>query len=253
VIDAVGNPQTLLVLGGTSDIALATAKKYAEASPLRIILADRPEESDRLTAAAESLRKIGSTVSILTFDARKPETHAEVIDKAFADGDVDVTLIAFGIQGDNEKGWTDVEATRAVADINYVAPVSLGVLLANKLRAQRHGRVAVMSSPAGERARRSNFVYGASKAGLDVFFSGLAYALDEYGVKVTVVRPNFTHTKLTKGMDAAPMANTPESVADAIVEGVAKGKPTVYAPAQFKFVMSVLRHVPRPIFRKLPI
>lgn len=253
MIDAVGNPQTLLVLGGTSDIALATAKKYAEKSPLRIILADRPEESERLDAAADSLRKTGSTVSILTFDARKPETHAEVIDKAFADGDVDVTLIAFGIQGDNEKGWTDVEAARAVADINYVAPVSLGVLLANKLRGQGHGRVAVMSSPAGERARRSNFVYGASKAGLDVFFSGLAYALDEHGVKVTVVRPNFTHTKLTKGMDAAPMANTPESVADAIYDGVAKGKPVVYAPAQFKFVMSVLRHVPRPIFRKLPI
>lgn len=147
MIDAVGNPQSLLVLGGTSDIALATAKQYAEARPLRIILADRPEESERLNEAAETLRKTGSTVSILTFDARKAETHAEVIDKAFADGDVDVTLIAFGIQGDNEKGWTDVEAARAVADINYVAPVSLGVLLAAKLRKQGHGNVAVMSSP----------------------------------------------------------------------------------------------------------
>ncbi|MEV6229469.1 decaprenylphospho-beta-D-erythro-pentofuranosid-2-ulose 2-reductase [Saccharopolyspora shandongensis] len=253
MIDAVGNPQSLLVLGGTSDIALATAQKYAEQRPLRIILADRPEEQERLDQAAERLRKTGSTVSILTFDARKPETHAEVIDKAFADGDVDVTLIAFGIQGDNEKGWSDVEAARAVADINYTAPVSLGVLLASKLRKQGHGNIAVMSSPAGERARRSNFVYGSSKAGLDVFFSGLGYALEEHGVKVTVVRPNFTHTKLTEGMKAAPMANTPESVAEVIVNGVRKGSPLVYAPAQFRFVMSILRHVPRAIFRRLPI
>ncbi|GAA4611476.1 decaprenylphospho-beta-D-erythro-pentofuranosid-2-ulose 2-reductase [Saccharopolyspora hordei] len=253
MIDAVGNPQSLLLLGGTSDIALATAKRYAEARPLRIILADRPEEQERLDAAAEQLRATGSTVTVLHFDARKPETHAEVIDKAFADGDIDVTLIAFGIQGDNEKGWTDVEAARAVADVNYVAPVSLGVLLAERLRKQGHGHLAVMSSPAGERARRSNFVYGSSKAGLDVFFSGLAYALEEYGVKVTVVRPNFTHTKLTEGMKPAPMSNTPDSVAKAIVDGVRKGSPVVYAPAQFRWVMTVLRHVPRALFRRLPI
>lgn len=253
MIDAVGNPQSLLVLGGTSDIALATAQKYAEQRPLRIILADRPEEQERLDEAAERLRKTGSTVSVLTFDARKPETHAEVIDKAFADGDIDVTLVAFGIQGDNEKGWTEVGAARAVAEINYVAPVALGVLLAEKLRKQGHGNLAVMSSPAGERARRSNFVYGSSKAGLDVFYTGLTYALEEYGVKVTVVRPNFTHTKLTAGMKAAPMANTPESVAKVIVDGVRKGSPLVYAPAQFRFVMAILRHVPRAIFRRLPI
>lgn len=252
MINAVGDPQSLFVLGGTSDIALATAQKYAERRPLRIVLADRPEESERMSAAVERLRKTGSTVSTLTFDARKPETHAEVIDKAFADGDIDVTLVAFGIQGDNEKGWTDVDAARAVAEINYVAPVTLGVLLAEKLRKQGHGHVAVMSSPAGERARRSNFVYGSSKAGLDVFYTGLTYALSGSGVKVTVVRPNFVHTKLTEGMKPAPMAQTPEQVASAIVDGVRKGKEQVYAPPQMRWVMTVMRHLPRPIFRRLP-
>jgi len=252
VINAVGNPQSLFVLGGTSDIALATAQKYAEAQPLRIILADRPEESERMAAAVEQLRKTGSTVSTLTFDARKPETHAEVIDKAFAEGDIDVTLIAFGIQGDNEKGWTEVGAARAVAEINYVAPMTLGVLLAEKLRKQGHGRLAVMSSPAGERARRSNFVYGSSKAGLDVFYTGLTYALSESGVKVTVVRPNFVRTKLTKDMKPAPMAQTSEQVATAIVDGVRKGKHLIYVPTQMRWVMTVLNHLPRPIFRRLP-
>jgi decaprenylphospho-beta-D-erythro-pentofuranosid-2-ulose 2-reductase len=252
VIDAVGNPQSLFVLGGTSDIALATAQKYAEQRPLRIVLADRPEESERMAAAVERLRKTGSTVTTLTFDARKPETHAEVVDKAFADGDIDVTLIAFGIQGDNEKGWTNAEAARAVGEINYIAPMTLGVLVTEKLRKQGHGRLVVMSSPAGERARRSNFVYGSSKAGLDIFFTGLTYALSDSGVKVTVVRPNFVRTKLTEGMKPAPMAQTPEQVAAAIVDGVRKGKEELYVPPQMRLVMSVLRHVPRPIFRKLP-
>lgn len=252
MINAVGIPQSLLVLGGTSDIALATAQKYAEQRPLRIVLADRPEESERMAAAVERLRKTGSTVSTLTFDARKPETHAEVVDKAFAEGDIDITLVAFGIQGDNEKGWTDVEAASAVAEINYVAPIRLGVLLAQKLREQGHGHLAVMSSPAGERARRSNFVYGSSKAGLDVFYTGLTYALSDSGVKVTVVRPNFVHTKLTEGMKPAPMAQTPEQVASAIVDGVRKGKEEIYAPPQMRWVMTVLRHLPRAIFRRLP-
>ncbi|GAA4840907.1 decaprenylphospho-beta-D-erythro-pentofuranosid-2 -ulose 2-reductase [Saccharopolyspora rosea] len=250
MIDAVGNPQSLLVLGGTSDIALATAEKYAAQRPLRIVLAARP--SDRLEAAAERLRKTGSTVTTVPFDARDPETHAEVVEKAFADGDIDITLVAFGVQGDNEKGWTDVEAAREVAEVNYVAPVTLGVRLAEKLRKQGHGHLVLMSSPAAERARRSNFVYGASKAGADAFYTGLTYALSDAGVKVTVVRPNFVHTKLTEGMKPAPMAQAPEQVAESIVDAVRKGKEQVWAPAQMRWVMTVLRHLPRVVFRRLP-
>ena len=250
MIDAVGNPQSLLLLGGSSDIALATAERYAQQRPLRIVLAARP--SERVEAAAERLRETGSTVTTVEFDAREPETHADALDKAFADGDIDITLVAFGVQGDNERGWTEVEAAREVAEVNYVAPVTLGVRLAEKLRRQGHGHLVAMSSPAAERARRSNFVYGSSKAGLDAFYTGLTYALSDSGVKVTVVRPNFVHTKLTEGLQAAPMAQTPEQVAAVIVDAVRKGKEQVWAPAQMRWVMTVLRHLPRVIFRRLP-
>ena len=252
MIDAVGNPQSLFILGGTSDIALATAEKYAEQRPLRIILAARPEENEQLEAAAERLRKTGSEVTTLNFEAREPETHAEVVEKAFAGGDVDVTLVAFGMQADNEKGWTDANLARLNADVNYTAPVSLGVHLADKLRKQGHGSLVVMSSPAGERARRTNFVYGSAKAGLDVFYSGLTYALSDSGVKVTVVRPNFVKTKLTAGMKPAPMAQTPEQVGAAIVNAVRKGRESIWVPDQMRLVMTVLRHMPRIVFRRLP-
>ncbi|MCC5697250.1 SDR family NAD(P)-dependent oxidoreductase, partial [Klebsiella pneumoniae] len=109
--------------------------------------------------------------------------------------------------------------------------------LAEKLRKQGHGHLVVMSSPAAERARRSNFVYGSSKAGLDSFYTGLTYALSGSGVKVTVVRPNFVHTKLTEGMKPAPMAQTPDQVADVITDAVRKGKEQVWAPAQMRWVM----------------
>nr|WP_218863310.1 decaprenylphospho-beta-D-erythro-pentofuranosid-2-ulose 2-reductase [Actinopolyspora biskrensis] len=240
----------MLLLGGTSDIALATAEQYARRRPLRIVLAARP--SERLEAAAERLRGTGSTVTTVPFDARNPDTHADTLDKAFADGDIDISLVAFGTLGDQEELWTDVEAAREMAEINYVAPVTVGVLLAERMRKQGHGHIVALSSVAGERVRRSNFAYGSSKAGMDGFYTGLTEALRPSGVKVTVVRPGHVKSKMTEGMKEAPLAQTPEQVARIIVDSVRKGRELVWAPAQFRYVMSVLRHLPRAVFRRLP-
>ena len=105
---------------------------------------------------------------------------------------------------------------------------------------------------AGERARRANFVYGSTKAGLDAFYTGLAEAVREFGVRVTVVRPGFVHTRMTEGRKPAPLSTTPEAVAAVVVDAVRKGKELVWAPAALRPVMSVLRHLPRSVFRRLP-
>jgi decaprenylphospho-beta-D-erythro-pentofuranosid-2-ulose 2-reductase len=110
-----------------------------------------------------------------------------------------------------------------------------------------------LSSVAGERARKSNFVYGSSKAGMDAFFQGLADSLEGTAVKVMVVRPGFVHTKMTEGLEPAPLSTTPEAVAAAIVRGLARGTGTVWVPPALRYAMSALRHLPRPVFRKLPI
>lgn len=251
MINAVGDPQSLLLLGGTSEIGLAIAEKYATSGQLRVILAGRP--SDRLDAAADRLREKGATVSVLAFDARNPETHAEVVEKAFADGDVDVAVLAFGLLGDPEQAWTDVATARELAEVNYVAPVTLGVALADRFTRQGHGNLVALSSVAGERIRRSNFVYGSTKAGMDGFFVGLTEALRPHGVRVTVVRPGFVKTKMTEGMPAAPLSQTADQVADVVVHAVRTGAELVWAPAALRVVMSVLRHVPRAIFRRLPV
>jgi len=251
VIDAVGNPQSLLLLGGTSEIALATAERYATRRPLRVVLAARP--SPRLDKAAERLDRLGATVTTLPFDAADTATHPAMIEKAFADGDIDLTLVAFGMLGDQEKAWTDHAAAVELAQVNYVGAVSVGVLLAQELKRQGHGTLAVLSSAAAERPRRSNFAYGSTKVGMDAFYTGLTEALLPSGVKVCVIRPGFVHTKMTAGMKPAPLSVTPEQVAEVIMDAVAQGSEQAWAPNPLRYIMSALRHVPRPIFRRLPI
>jgi decaprenylphospho-beta-D-erythro-pentofuranosid-2-ulose 2-reductase len=251
MIDAVGTPQSLLLLGGTSDIALAVARRYAAVRPLRVILAARP--SGRRTAAAAELVALGCTVDQVDLEARQPESHATTVEAAFAGGDIDVVVVAFGLLGEPEEAWTDPAVALELAEVNYVAPVHLGVLLAARLKTQGHGRIVALSSVAGERVRRSNFVYGSTKAGLDGFYLGLGEALRGTGVEVLVVRPGFVRSKMTEGLDAAPLAVTPEQVAETVVAAVQEHKELVWAPGAMRVVMSGLRHVPRALFRRLPI
>lgn len=250
MFDAVGNPQSILLLGGTSEIGLAIVEAFASDRPMRVVLAGR--ESERLDAAKSRLVKLGCAVEALPFDACEPDTHADVVRKAFTGGDIDVAIVAFGILGDNERAWTDVAAAVELAQVNYTAAVSVGVALAERMKAQGHGSLVALSSVAGERARRANFVYGSTKAGLDAFYTGLTEAVREFGVRVTVVRPGFVHTKMTEGRPPAPLSTTPEAVAKVVVGAVRSGKELVWAPAQLRPVMTVLRHLPRAVFRRLP-
>ncbi len=251
MIDAVGTPQTLLLLGGTSDIALAIARRYAKVRPLEVILAARATE--RRTAAAAELTGLGCTVKEVDFSARYTASHTATIDACFADEDVDVAVVAFGILGDAEQLWTDQAAAVELAEVNYVAPVSCGVLLAERLRAQGHGTIVALSSVAGEKIRRSNFAYGSSKAGMDGFYLGLGEALRGTGVDVLVVRPGFVRSKMTTGLSPAPLSVTPEEVAEATVAAVHEGRTLIWVPNAMRVMMSGLRHVPRPLFRRLPI
>lgn len=251
MIDAVGNPQSLLLLGGTSEIALATAERYATRRSLRVVLAARP--SSRLDEAAQRLDRVGATVSTLPFDAVDTGSHPAIIEKAFADGDIDLTLVAFGLLGDQEKAWTDHASALELAQVNYLGAVSVGVLVAQALQSQGHGALVALSSAAAERPRRSNFGYGASKAGLDAFYTGLTDALRPSGIKVSVIRPGFVRSRMTAGMKPAPLSVTPDQVAEVIMDAVANGREQAWAPAPMRHVMSALRHLPRPIFRKLPI
>lgn len=249
--DAFGTPQSLLVLGGTSDIALATARRLVLRRTRTVRLAGRP--SPGLEAAAADLRGLGAEVRTIAFDALASESHEKVLGKVFAEGDVDMVLLAFGVLGDQANDERDPVAAARVAQTNYTGGVSAGLVCARALEAQGHGSLVVLSSVAGERARRSNFIYGSSKAGLDAFAQGLGDALHGTGVHVMVVRPGFVRSRMTAGLPETPLATTPEAVASAIELGLRRRSETVWVPGALRLVMSALRHVPRRVFRRLPV
>jgi decaprenylphospho-beta-D-erythro-pentofuranosid-2-ulose 2-reductase len=251
--DSLGAVQSVLVLGAGSDIARATLRALAERRARTVVLAARDVAS--LAPLVEELRELGvDRVEAVPFDARDTEHHSALVDDVFARvGDIDLALLAFGVLGDQDVAERDADVAVDIARVNYVGAISVGVPLAQKMRAQGHGTIVALSSVAGERARRSNFVYGSSKAGMDAFFQGLGDSLTGSGVHVLVVRPGFVHTKMTDGMTAAPLSTTPEAVADAIVRGLERGSDTVWVPPNLRHVMSLLRHVPRPVFRRLSI
>ncbi|EID12107.1 short chain dehydrogenase [Mycobacterium xenopi RIVM700367] len=253
VLDAVGNPQTVLLLGGTSEIGLAICERYLQNAPARIVLAALPDDPGRDDAIAQMKAAGAKSVELVDFDALDTDSHPAVIEQAFAGGDVDVAIVAFGLLGDAEELWQNQRKAVQIAQINYTAAVSVGVLLGEKMRAQGFGQIIAMSSAAGERVRRSNFVYGSTKAGLDGFYLGLGEALRECGVRVLVIRPGQVRTRMSAHLKEAPLTVDKEYVADLAVTAAAKGKELVWAPGAFRYVMMVLRHIPRPIFRKLPI
>jgi len=253
VIDAVGNPQTILLLGGTSEIGLAICERYLRNAPAHIVLAALPDDPGRDEAVAQMRAAGAKSVRVVDFDAVATDSHPAVIEECFSAGDVDVAIVAFGLLGDAEELWQNQRKAVQIAEINYTAAVSVGVLLGEKMRSQGFGRIIAMSSAAGERVRRSNFVYGSTKAGLDGFYLGLGEALREYGVRVLVIRPGQVRTRMSAHVKEAPLTVDKEYVADLAFTASARGKDLVWAPGAFRYVMMVLRHIPRAIFRKLPI
>ncbi len=246
--DALGRPDAVLVLGGSSDIATALLRRLVDAGTRRVVLAGR--DPDALRARAE--RFAPAAVSVLPFDAEDPAGHAATVDAAFAGGDLDLVVLAFGQLGDQQRAEADPSHAVTLATVNYVGAVSAGLHVARRLREQGHGTLVVLSSVAGERARRSNFVYGSTKAGLDAFAQGLDAALEGSGARVMIVRPGFVRSAMTAGLPDPPLATTPDVVARAIVRGLQLERRVIWVPSAFRPVMAVLRHLPTPIFRRLP-
>jgi decaprenylphospho-beta-D-erythro-pentofuranosid-2-ulose 2-reductase len=248
--DGVGDVQSVLVLGGGSDIAQAIVRRLVARRCRTVVLAAR--RPDELGPVAAELAAAGATpVECVAFDADRVEDHRSVIDGAFArHRDLDVVIIAFGVVDDGADTLA-VDVAVAAARTNYVGAVSAGLVAAECLRRQGHGTLVVLSSVAGQRIRRANFVYGSSKAGLDAFAQGLGDALAPEGIRVVVVRPGFVATKMTAGRRAAPMATTVDAVADAVVAAIRAGRDIVWIPPALRYAFAVFAHLPRRLWRRL--
>jgi decaprenylphospho-beta-D-erythro-pentofuranosid-2-ulose 2-reductase len=251
--DAFGRPQSAVVFGGTSDIARAIVERLIPLGCTTVVLAGRDAEA--LKKSAEEARAAGATeVHEVTFDALTLTDVSGVVDACFAaaGGQVDLVLMAVGVLGNQAVDEVDATATADVLTATTVWPAAALAASFEKLRKQGQGRIIVLSSVAGVRVRRANYVYGAAKSGLDAYAIGLSEAARGTGVDVHIVRPGFVHTKMTEGMPAAPFSTDRGAVADAVIHGIERGQTVIWAPAPLRFLFNGFRLLPQAVWRRLP-
>ena len=248
--NALGEPQTVVLLGGTSDIGRAIVSELLSPSTRTVVLAARRPGEVKIG----DLERPGLAVDVVAFEATATGSHqAFVRDLAARHGDLDVVIVAFGQLEDQAELDADPARAAELVQVNYTGAVSVSLAVAEQFRRQGHGRLVVLSSVAGERVRKANFVYGSSKAGLDAFAQGLGDALVGSGASVLVVRPGFVHSRMTQGRAATPLASTPTAIATATARALRRGQRTVWVPSTLRPVFMVFRHLPGVVWRRLPL
>lgn len=239
----------VLLVGGTSEIGLAIVRRLARDAAVRPFLLGR--DGDRLAAVAASL---GPGTEYDVVDAEALEDHEGAIVRAFERaGAFDVVVLAVGRLGGQAGLDADRNESLGVMRVNFLGAGSLLLAALGALRRQGRGALVVLSSAAVERPRASNAIYGAAKSGLDSLAQAMGDSLAGGGVRVLVVRPGFVRTRMTAGLKPAPFAVSAEAVAEATVRGLAGNQHTIWVPGVLRYVFAVLRHLPRPIYRRLPL
>jgi decaprenylphospho-beta-D-erythro-pentofuranosid-2-ulose 2-reductase len=253
VNDPFGRPNSVLVLGGTSDIARAFVRTLVSDGCEKVVLAGR--DQSQLTEAATEAREAGADfVTTVVFEATDVDQAGAVVDSGFAAvGRVDLVVIAVGLLYDAEEDERDPERVARCITVNFTWPAAALSRIAHHFREQGSGRAVVLSSVAGVRVRRANYVYGSAKAGLDAYSRTVHETLAGSGAGVMVVRPGFVRTKMTEGRKARPMSTTADEVARDIVKGLQDNATVVWSPRVMRAVFFAFRLLPEPIWRRLPV
>jgi decaprenylphospho-beta-D-erythro-pentofuranosid-2-ulose 2-reductase len=243
-------PKKILVLGATSGMAEATCRLWASRGDHLFLVA---RSAEKLTAVAADMRVRGAgfvdtAVADLDDTAKHPEMLAHAVDSLAG---LDVAFLALGVLGDAKKAEVSFEEANRIVQTNFGSVVSLLTWLGNFCAQRHHGTLAVLSSVAGDRGRKSNYVYGSSKAALSTFVDGLRNRIDREGVRVMTIKPGPVKTAMTEGMDVKSGMADVEDVAEALVKSIDKGTDVVYVPGKWRLIMAVIRAIPESIFKKL--
>jgi len=250
--NAFGQPQNIVVLGGSSDIARAITKKLCAARAHTIILAGRNQELlDE--AAREALDYGASKTDTVVFDAEDVTSASTAVAKAFdkAGDHVDLVIMAVGLLGDQLRDQSDVAAATRMMNVNFTWPVAALTEVRNRLVAQSSGRILVFSSVGAVRVRGSAYLYGGAKAGLDRLCGGMADSLMGTGVSLQLVRPGVVRSKMTEGLSEVPFTTGVNEVAQNVLKGLSSGDRVIWSPPMLKYVFAILRHLPAPVWRKV--
>jgi len=244
--------QRIVILGAASAIAEATARLWA-ARGARLVLVAR--DAARLKSIAADLEARGARQAIVwPLDCASADAGVELDRMAQSLNGLDILLLAYGVSGEQPELERDPGAAAKLVQTNFSSATAWCLAASAILERQRSGALLVIGSVAGDRGRRSNFVYGATKGGLARLVEGIAHKLAPLGARAVVIKPGFVDTPMTAGMEKkGPLWATPDRIAVVIARAGDKGGPVAYAPPFWHLIMLVIRHLPSSVFNKLNI
>jgi decaprenylphospho-beta-D-erythro-pentofuranosid-2-ulose 2-reductase len=242
----------MIIFGATSAIAEATAREFARRGDAFFLVARSPE---RLQALAADLTLRGaSNVAVRSQDLRDAAAYEAMIEEATTLlGGLDAALIAHGTLSDQKECENSTDRLLDELQTNAISVMMLCTHLANRFEAQKRGVIAVISSVAGDRGRRSNYAYGSAKAAVTAFTSGMRQRLAPSGVYVVTVKPGFVDTPMTAAFKKGILWASPGSVAKDISRAMIKGTPVIYTPGFWRPIMWIIRSIPEFVFRRLSL
>jgi decaprenylphospho-beta-D-erythro-pentofuranosid-2-ulose 2-reductase len=252
VIDGLGAMQNVLLIGGTSEIGLSIVDSiFGQKRGVRLVVTVKTNVEIEQVREKLAERFAGVKVEVVVMNLLDSGLLAEPIRNIFSDSEIDVTVIAAGVLPNAELSFSDPKTAVESSKINYLGPIEIGTEVIGQYKNQGHGRLVIISSVAGERPRKDNYVYGAAKAGLDAWANGLADSLHGLPIRTLVVRPGMVRTKMSSGLPEAPFTCDPKDVGKAVLRRLNRGPVVIWVPGKLKYVMAVFRHLPRFIFRRL--
>lgn len=240
----------ILIAGATSLIAQETARLFAAEGNAFFLVARNP---DRLESVAADLSLRGATqAGGFACDLNEIGMHEEILRRAMESlGGLDTVLIAYGVMGEQAVSQANYAAAEAVLLTNLASPISLLTRIGSHMERQGSGTIAVITAAAGDRGRKSNYVYAASKAGLTVYLQGLRGRLHASGVRVVTLQPGFVDTPMTAHLERTALAASPEAVAGGIYRAIERGRSVVYLPWYWRFIMLGVRLLPEAVFKRM--
>jgi decaprenylphospho-beta-D-erythro-pentofuranosid-2-ulose 2-reductase len=252
VINGLGAVQNVFLVGGTSEIGLSIVDSIFEKGRGKQLVVSVKSEADIERVQNELERRLnGVSVEVVVMNMLNSGSLEVTTRSTFAKFQIDVVILAAGLLPDAEKSFSDAQVAVNSAKINFLGQLEVGTEVIQQFKKQGHGRLVVVSSVAGERSRKDNYVYAAGKAGLDAWATGLADALHGLPIRVLVVRPGMVRTKMSAGLPEVPFTCDPDVVGKAVLKRLNRGPTLIWVPGILRIVMSILRHLPRFVFRRL--
>ncbi len=238
------------ILGGTKGMGRSLARLFADRGDAICLLG---RDRVGLDLSAEDLRSRGkSDVSVALCDLEKPYEFAASLDAAReALGGLDIVVVTAALFAPQEKLESDSAFTEKMLTLNFTNTILFCEEARRRLLDAGGGTLCVFSSVAGERGRKSVVIYGASKAGVSAYLEGLDHKFHSQGLRTVCVKPGFVKTGMTAGLKVPPFAGEPDPVARRVLRAIDAGKPVVYAPPIWAWIMFVIRHLPRSVMRRL--